>query len=74
MANEIIVPNGMTTEDAVSRIVAYLRKQAAAFDKVIEEADAAGEDSRAAKVKRMSVNVMADRVERGEWMQDPEVA
>jgi len=60
MANEV--------ESAViGKVVSYLRKEAAKFDDVIKEAEALNEDVRWAKVKQMSVNAMADRIERGDW-------
>lgn len=56
MANEIVVPDDLTREEIVGGIVAYLRREALK------------EDMRWAKVKRMSVAWMAERVERGDWL------
>jgi len=60
MANEV-------ESVVIGKVVSYLRKEAAAFDGVITEGEALGEDVRWAKVKRMSVNAMADRIDRGDW-------
>lgn len=68
MANEIVVPDDLTREEIVGGIVAYLRREAAAFDRCIEEGEALKEDMRWARVKRMSVAWMAERVERGDWL------
>lgn len=68
MPNEIVVPDDMSPEKVVRGIVAYLRKESASFDRCIEEGEALQEDVRWARVKRMSLNVMADRIERGEWL------
>jgi hypothetical protein len=59
MANEV--------ESAIIRkVVAYLRKEAAKFDEAIAEGEQLGQDPWA-KVKRMSVYAMADRIELGDW-------
>lgn len=68
MPNELVVPEDMHPREILQEIVAYLRDEAAKFDGCIAEGEALGEDVRWAKVKRMSVNTMADRVERGEWL------
>lgn len=68
MANEIVVPDGMSPEEIVRGVVAYLRAEAAAFDRCIEEGEALKEDMRWARVKRMSAAWMAERVERGDWL------
>jgi hypothetical protein len=67
-SGEIVVPEDMPPAEIVRGIVAYLRKEAAAFDHCISEGEALGEDMRWAKVKRMSVGVMAERVGRGDWL------
>jgi hypothetical protein len=51
----------------VRKVVAYLRKEAVSFDRCVEEGEALGEDVRWARVKKMAVNTMADRIERGDW-------
>jgi hypothetical protein len=69
-SGEIVVPEDMPPAEIVRGIVTYLRKEAAAFDHCISEGEALGEDVRWAKVKRMSVGAMADRVEAGKWLKE----
>lgn len=68
MANEIVVPDGMSAEEVVRGIVDYLEEEAERFDACILEGEALGEDVRWAKVKRMSVRWMAERVASGYWL------
>jgi len=51
----------------IGKVVSYLRKEAAKFDDLIKEGEDHGGDVTWAKVKRASVNAMADRVMRGDW-------
>jgi hypothetical protein len=60
MANE-------TESATIRKVVDYLRKEAAKFDELIKEGEDHGGDVTWAKVKRMTLNVMADRIERGDW-------
>jgi hypothetical protein len=70
VADVIKARDAARASEVILKVVAYLRKEATAFDCVLTEELAAGLDASYAQVKRRAIQTMADRIEAGEWLKE----